>query len=116
MKPFVPADKVLVAASSLSGNFSYAGVAQVNDGETRLSVYEGKRMPSIAARGLRRYKKVSFIQATSAGAAEPQRVDDLGRAVKYLQSINRKEKTYESESYSSDGRPDWDSSEYFGRL
>ena len=48
MKPFVPVDKVLVAASSLGGNFSYAGIAQVNDGETTLSVYEGKRVPSIA--------------------------------------------------------------------
>jgi major capsid protein E len=48
MKPFVPVDNVLIAATSLGGCFSYAGIAQVNDGESVLNVYEGTRIPSIA--------------------------------------------------------------------
>jgi hypothetical protein len=47
MKPYVPVDNVLIAASSLAGNFSYAAVAQVNEDESRMSVFEGKRVPLI---------------------------------------------------------------------
>ena len=44
MKPYAPIDNVLVAASSVGGNFSYAGIAQVDAEESRMSVYEGKRV------------------------------------------------------------------------
>jgi hypothetical protein len=47
MKPYVPADNVLVGATSLAGNFSYAAVAQVDAEESGLRVYEGKRIPLI---------------------------------------------------------------------
>jgi hypothetical protein len=47
MKPYVPEDNVLVDASSLGGNFSCAGIAQVDADESRMSVYEGKRVPLI---------------------------------------------------------------------
>jgi hypothetical protein len=47
MKPYVPPDNVLIAASSLGGNFSYAAVAQVDAEESGLRVYEGKRIPLI---------------------------------------------------------------------
>jgi hypothetical protein len=47
MKPYVPEDNVLVAASSLVGNFSYSGVAQVDADESRMSVYQSKRVPLI---------------------------------------------------------------------
>jgi hypothetical protein len=47
MKPYVPVDTVLIAASSLGGNFSYSAIAQVNEEETGMSVFEGKRVPLI---------------------------------------------------------------------
>jgi hypothetical protein len=47
MRPYVPPDCVLIAASSLGGNFSYEGIGQVNQDETGMSVFEGKRVPLI---------------------------------------------------------------------
>ena len=35
-----------------AGCFSYAGVAQVNQGETTISVYEGKRIPLVAYKAM----------------------------------------------------------------
>jgi hypothetical protein len=48
MKPFVPDDNVLVAASALAGCFAYAGVPQVDQDERSLRVYEGARIPLIS--------------------------------------------------------------------
>ena len=57
MKPFVPIDNVLVAATSLAGNFSYAGIAQVDADERTLSVYEGTRIPLIAYENMEDIRK-----------------------------------------------------------
>jgi hypothetical protein len=48
MKPFVPDDNVLVAASALAGCFAYAGVPQVDQDERSLRVYEAARIPLIS--------------------------------------------------------------------
>jgi Phage major capsid protein E len=48
MKLFVPEDVVLVAASSLGGSFSYAGISQVDQDERSIRVYEGRRVPLIS--------------------------------------------------------------------
>ncbi len=45
LKPFVPADTVLVAAGALAGCFAYAGIPQVNEEETAIGVFEGTRFP-----------------------------------------------------------------------
>lgn len=47
MKPYVPADNVLIAATTQGGTFSYAGVAQVDAAEGGMHVYEGARVPLI---------------------------------------------------------------------
>jgi hypothetical protein len=57
MKPFVPADNVLIAASSLSGCFSYAGVPQVDQDERSLQVYEGARIPLISYENMEDFRK-----------------------------------------------------------
>jgi hypothetical protein len=57
MKPFVPVDCVLVASSSLAGCFAYAGVPQVNEGETTICVYEGTRVPLIAYESMEDIRK-----------------------------------------------------------
>lgn len=57
MKPFVPVDNVLVASSALAGCFAYAGVAQVDQDERTLQVYEGTRIPLISYEALEDYRK-----------------------------------------------------------
>jgi hypothetical protein len=57
MKPFVPVDNVLVAASALAGRFLYAGVPQVSEDEKTLSVYEGARIPLIAYESMEDIRK-----------------------------------------------------------
>jgi hypothetical protein len=46
-KYFVPADKVLVAASGLQGTLAYAGIVQVDEGESRMVPYEAARLPLV---------------------------------------------------------------------
>jgi hypothetical protein len=46
-KYFVPADKVLVAASGLQGTLAYAGVAQVSEDESSMNALEGTRIPLV---------------------------------------------------------------------
>ena len=46
-KYFVPADKVLVAATGLQGTLAYAGIVQVDEGENSMHPYEGTRMPLV---------------------------------------------------------------------
>jgi hypothetical protein len=57
MRPYVPPDNVLVAASSLGGNFSYAAVAQVDAEENRMQVYEGKRIALIGYESMEDFRK-----------------------------------------------------------
>ena len=90
MKPFVPPDCVLVASSSLAGCFAYAGVAQVDQDERTLSVYEGRRIPADQLREHGRHSQVSLVFATRSRPTEPERVDDPRRALIFN---HRKEKT-----------------------
>jgi major capsid protein E len=46
-QPYVPPDKVLVAATGLQNKMCYAAVAQVNDDETGMGVFEGVRIPQV---------------------------------------------------------------------
>ena len=46
-KFFVPADKVLVAASGLQGTLAYGGIVQVSEEETSMHPYEGTRVPLV---------------------------------------------------------------------
>jgi Phage major capsid protein E len=46
-KYFVPADKVLVAASGLQGTLAYAGIVQVDESESSMKPYEGARLPLV---------------------------------------------------------------------
>ena len=46
-KYFVPADKVLVAATGLQGTLAYAGIVQVDEGENSMHPYEGTRIPLV---------------------------------------------------------------------
>ena len=46
-KYFVPADKVLVAASGLQGTLAYAGIVQVDEAEDSMHPYEGTRIPLV---------------------------------------------------------------------
>jgi hypothetical protein len=46
-KYFVPADKVLVAASGLQGTLAYAGIVQVDESEGSMHPYEGARLPLV---------------------------------------------------------------------
>ena len=57
MKPYVPVDNVLIAASSLAGTMAYAGIAQVDAAESSLNVYAGRRVPLIAYESLEDYRK-----------------------------------------------------------
>ena len=57
MKPFVPSDLVLIAASSLAGSMVYAGVAQVDAAESTLNVYAGRRVPVVTHEALEDYRK-----------------------------------------------------------
>ena len=57
LTPYVPPDNVLVAASSLGGTMAYAGIAQVNDTESHLSVFAGRRVPTVAHEKLEDYRK-----------------------------------------------------------
>ena len=57
MTPYVPADNVLIAASSLGGTMAYAGIAQVNQAESGLSVFAGRRVPIVAFEALEDYRK-----------------------------------------------------------
>jgi hypothetical protein len=44
-KYFVPADKVLVAASGLQGTLAYAGIVQVDEEASSMHPYETARLP-----------------------------------------------------------------------
>ena len=57
MKPFVPVDNVLVAATSLAGSMAYGGVGQVDQSESSLRVYAGRRIPIITYEALEDYRK-----------------------------------------------------------
>lgn len=57
MTPYVPVDIVLVAASVLGGTTAYAGVAQVNEAESGLNVFAGRRVPVVAHEALEDYRK-----------------------------------------------------------
>ena len=57
MTPYVPADCVLVAASSLGGTMAYAGIAQVDQTESSLNVFAGRRVPIVAFEALEDYRK-----------------------------------------------------------
>jgi hypothetical protein len=57
MTPYVPADCVLVAASSLGGTMAYAGIAQVDQTESSLNVFAGRRVPIMAFEALEDYRK-----------------------------------------------------------
>ena len=57
MKPYVPLDNVLIAASSLAGSMAYAAIAQVDASESSLKVYAGRRVPLIAYESLEDYRK-----------------------------------------------------------
>ena len=46
-KYFVPADKVLVAASALQSTLAYAGVVQVSEDESSMNALEGARIPLV---------------------------------------------------------------------
>ena len=46
-KYFVPADKVLVAASGLQGILAYAGIVQVDENESSMQPYEATRLPLV---------------------------------------------------------------------
>ncbi len=46
-KYFVPADKVLVAASGLQGTLAYAGIVQVDEDASSMQPYEGTRIPLV---------------------------------------------------------------------
>ena len=46
-KYFVPADKVLVAASGLQGTLAYAGIVQVDEDAHGMQSYEGTRIPLV---------------------------------------------------------------------
>ena len=46
-KYFVPADKVLVAASGLQGTLAYAGIVQVDEQENSMRPYETIRLPLV---------------------------------------------------------------------
>jgi hypothetical protein len=46
-KYFVPADKVLVAASGLQGTLAYAGIVQVDEEEGSMHPYETARLPLV---------------------------------------------------------------------
>jgi hypothetical protein len=47
MKPYVPVDNVLIAATTQGGTMSYAGVPQVDQDGGSMQVYEGARIPLI---------------------------------------------------------------------
>jgi hypothetical protein len=57
MQPFVPVDNVLVAATALAGSMAYAGVAQVNQEESKLDVFEGRRIPVVSYESLEDIRK-----------------------------------------------------------
>ena len=46
-KYFVPADKVLVAASGLQGTLAYAGIVQVDEDGNGMQPYEATRLPLV---------------------------------------------------------------------
>ena len=46
-KYFVPADKVLVAASGLQGTLAYAGIVQVDEEASSMHPYEATRVPLV---------------------------------------------------------------------
>ena len=58
MRPYVPVDNVLVAASALGGTMAYAGVAQVDQAESSLNVYAGRRVPVVVHEALEDYRKL----------------------------------------------------------
>ena len=57
MRPYVPVDNVLIAASALAGTMAYAGIAQVDAAESSLSVYAGRRVPVVVHEALEDYRK-----------------------------------------------------------
>jgi hypothetical protein len=46
-RPFIPDDRVLIAASAIRHKVAYAGVAQVEPGSKRMDVFEGVRVPQV---------------------------------------------------------------------
>jgi len=71
MKPYVPPDQVLIAATSLAGNLSYAGIAQVSE-DGVMNVYEGKRIPLIHYEAFEDYRK---FRLSSRPVPVPQTLD-----------------------------------------
>ena len=57
MKPYVPPDNVLVAASALGGTMAYAGIAQVDGAESGLSIFAARRVPIVVFEALEDYRK-----------------------------------------------------------
>jgi Phage major capsid protein E len=57
MKSYVPADNVLIAASSLAGTMAYGGIGQVDANETSFKVYAGRRIPVISFEVLEDFRK-----------------------------------------------------------
>lgn len=71
LKLYVPADLVLVAASSLGGSMSYAGISQVSE-DGRMDVYEGKRIPLIHHEP---FEDIRKFRLSSRPIAIPQTLD-----------------------------------------
>ena len=78
---FVPADKVLVAASGLQGTLAYAGIVQVDEAESRMEPYEGARVPLVYYEKGYDFRKVRL---SSSADSDPRRHHKLDRPRRYL--------------------------------
>ena len=83
MKPYVPVDNVLVAASSLGGTMAYAGIAQVDAAESSLSVYAGRRVPVVVHEALEDYRKFRLSSRPVPVPMNLASVVALGRPLKF---------------------------------
>ena len=84
-KYFVPADKVLVAASGLQGTLAYAGIVQVDEEASSMHPYETSRLPLVLLRERLRLPEGAALEPANSNSCRHTIMDGLGRPLKLWQ-------------------------------